>query len=276
MPRQKATIVLLLKKYTDIDPEFIDTFLGDYKVPTTEEEQYEFNILDESVSTYLDIKLSTLRARLQNKYSKKKLYYEKVDYVRVYKDKSKRTVSYLLSYPCFERICMNGDNEKSEVVRLYFSKLREFLTDKAKLVKQALDNKTEQLKKYSSFETIYFFAADVGKYKIGKSAGILTRISNYNVGRVEEVDLKYLALVKNRKLIEDCLKLELKPFEVFEGKEIFEVEPEHIEKVINDCYCKSVSLKEHKELQSEVTELFGFYSYVKDKTRIKPFVVISK
>ena len=275
MPKIKPTLIRLLKEHTDIDHKFIDTFLAFYHIPK-EDENYEFHILDEPVADYLKIKVSTIRNRLQNKYSEKKLYYEDVDYVRVYKDKSKRTISYLLTYSCFERLCMNGDSVKSEVVRMYFTKLRQFLTEHASLVKQALDNKNEALKKYKNFETIYFFAADTGKYKIGKSKDIFERLEVYNVGRINEIDLKYLALVKNMKLIEDCVKLKLKPFEVFDGKEIFEVDVDSLQKVIDECYCKNVSKKEHEKLQEEIQSLFGFYSYVKDKSRIKPFVVINK
>jgi hypothetical protein len=34
----------------------------------------------------------------------------------------------------------------------------------------------------------------------------------YNTGRIKEVDLKYLALVKNSILIEKCMKFKLKKF----------------------------------------------------------------
>lgn len=64
--------------------------------------------------------------------------------------------------------------------------------------------------------------------------------------------------------------------EVFEDKEIFEVDVDSLHKVIDECYCKNVSKKEHEKLQEEIQSLFGFYSYVKDKSRIKPFVVINK
>ena len=195
MPRKKPTIVTLLKTHTDIDPRFIDKFLTHYRSPNVEEDEYEFHITDADVAEYLKVDVSTIRSRLQNKFSKKKIYYENVDFVTVYKDKSKRTITYLLSYSTFERLCMMGDTERAETVRLYFSKLRQFLTEKAALVPQALDNKTEALKIYEGFETIYLFA-----YKIGKSKKILERMQKYNVGRIHEIDLKYLAFVKNRSL----------------------------------------------------------------------------
>ena len=62
----------------------------------------------------------------------------------------------MLNYQCFERLAMSGDSKKSDTVRSYFIKLREFLYTNQKLIGQALD-KYEDLKKYRKFESIYFF-----------------------------------------------------------------------------------------------------------------------
>ncbi len=66
-------------------------------------------------------------------------------------------------------------------------------------------NKKTNLKMYNKMDTIYFFAAHERKediFKVGKSSSIVERLRNYNVGRIKEVHLKYLALVKNPLLIE--------------------------------------------------------------------------
>jgi hypothetical protein len=47
-------------------------------------------------------------------------------------------------------------------------------------------------------------------WKVGRTSDIVQRLRNYNVGRIQEIDLKYLAIVKNRLLIEKCIKLKLK------------------------------------------------------------------
>ncbi len=54
---------------------------------------------------------------------------------------------------------MAGNTEQSELVRLYFVKLREFIYENQILIFQALDN-NQDLRKYAGFETIYFFAVD--------------------------------------------------------------------------------------------------------------------
>lgn len=124
-----------------------------------------------------------------------------------------------------------------------------------------------------------FFAVDERKkeiFKIGRSNKIIERLRNYNVGRIKEIELKYFALVKNPLLIEKCVKSALKTKEVIKNKEMYEIEPEKLKKIIDECYCKNVSKKENDNLYEEISELLGLYSYVKDKVNIKPFIIVDK
>ena len=66
--------IILLKKYTTIDKSFIDTFFKKFKIGG----DLDFHLEDIDVAKYLDIKLSTLRKRLLNFYTKQKpRYFEK-------------------------------------------------------------------------------------------------------------------------------------------------------------------------------------------------------
>jgi hypothetical protein len=47
----------------------------------------------------------------------------------------------MLNYACFEKLAMSGDSEESETIRMYFVKLREFLTENQHLIYQAISNK---------------------------------------------------------------------------------------------------------------------------------------
>jgi hypothetical protein len=268
-----TNLIKMLKKYTNIDKDFIDTFLTKFKING----DLNFDVLDSDVSKYLGITLITLRQRLNNVYSKKKLYFENVDFIKIKVENSNSKI-YMLNYPCFERIAMNGDSEQSEVVRLYFVKLRQFLTDNQNVIFQSLNN-LDTLKKYNGFSSIYFFAVDERKkeiFKIGRTNKIIERLRNYNVGRIKEIELKYFALVKNPLIIEKCIKSALKTKEVIKNKEMYEIEPEKLKKVIDECYCKNVSKKENDDLYEEISELLGLYSYVRDKVNIKPFIIVDK
>lgn len=184
----------------------------------------------------------------------------------------------MLNYQCFERLAMSGDSKQSETVRNYFVKLREFLTDNQKIVYQAMTNK-DDLKKYAGFECIYFFAVDGRQdktFKVGSTTNIITRLRNYNVGRINEVDLKYLVIVKNSKLIENCIKLKLKDKQFYKNREIYEVDSDVLKNTIKDCYCKYVTKKENNTMYEELAQLAGLYAYTKNKKNIKPYVIINK
>jgi 23S rRNA maturation mini-RNase III len=274
MSQKKDSIFIkLLKENTNIDENFIDTFFKKFKIGG----ELDYDIKDTDASKFLGISLINLRKRLNNAYSKTTRFIENVDYIRV-KTGISNNINYMLNYACFEKLAMSGDSKQSEVVRMYFTKLREFITDNQRVIYQAM-NKKNDLKIYNKMDTIYFFAADERKQdilKVGKSSKIVERLRNYNVGRIKEVELKYVALVKNPLLIEKCIKLLLKKKQVFSGKELFEINPKILKKVIDECYCKHVSAKDNKDLYDEISNLLGMYVYVKDKLNIKPFIIIGK
>jgi hypothetical protein len=271
--KKDSVFIQLLKENTNIDEDFIDTFFKRFKIGG----ELDFDIKDTNVSKYLDIALISLRKRLNNAYSKSKRFIENVDFVRV-KTGISNNITYMLNYSCFEKLAMSGDSKQSEVVRMYFTKLREFITDNQHVIYQAM-NKKANLKMYNKMDTIYFFAADERKediFKVGKSSLIVERLRNYNVGRIKELEFRYLALVKNPLLIEKCIKLLLKKNQIVSGKELFEIDPTTLKKVIDECYCKHVSAKENKDLYEEISNLLGMYVYVKDKVNIKPYIIIGK
>lgn len=271
--KQKDSIFIeLLKTYTNIDEDFIDVFFKRFKIGG----ELNFDIKDSDVSQYLGIELLTLRKRLKNEYSKHKRYFENVDYIRI-KTGVTNNVTFMLNYQCFERLAMSGDSAKSETVRMYFVKLREFITENQELISQAMENK-QNLNKYSGYESIYFFAVDEREedWKVGRTIDIIMRLRNYNVGRIKEVDLKYFAIVKNSLLIEKCIKHKLKKNQTIENREIYTISPQSIKKIITKCYCDNVPKSKNIELYEEMANLIGLYSYVKDKENVKPYIIIGK
>lgn len=265
-----SVFIELLKAHTNIDGDFIDTFFKKFKIGG----ELDFDIKDIDAANFLGISLVTLKKRLTNAYSKTKKFIQKVDYIKIKTGKTSST-TYMLNYQCFEKLAMSGDSANSETVRLYFIKLREFISTNQHLIFQAIENKNE-LKKYEGFETIYFFAVDNTKmnWKVGKTVDIVQRLRNYNVGRIKEVDLKYLAIVKNPLLIEKCVKLELKDNQVIEGREIYKTDAKTLKNIITECYCKYVPENQNKDLYEELANLLGIYAYTKNKTHIKPYVII--
>ena len=267
-----SLFIKLLKEHTLIDEDFIDTFFKKFKIGG----ELDYHIKDVHVSKYLGIENRTLRKRLNNAFSKTKRYIENVDFIKI-KTGIGAEITYMLNYQCFEKLAMSGDSAESETIRMYFVKLREFITDNQHLIYQAISNK-KNLKMYNGMEMIYIVAIDERNKNILKPGStrrnIIERLSNYNVGRIKEVELKYLALVKNAFLIEKCLKTTLKNKQIYKGKELYEIEPSNLKKAITECFCKHVNLKDAEQLYNEISNLLGLYSYVKDKKNIKPYVII--
>ena len=266
-----SIFIKLLKEHTDIDKKFIDIFFYKFKIGG----ELDFDIKDSIISKYIGIELITLRKRLANAYSKTKRFIENVDFIKIKKGKY---ITYMLNYPAFERLSMTGDTEKAEVVRLYFVKLRQFIVENQKLIYQAIENNND-LKLYSNYETIYFFAIDnrhPNIFKIGRTIDIIKRLRNYNIGRIKEVELKYLALVKNPLLIENCMKFELINNQVKTNREIYKINPTKLKKIIDDCFCKHVSKNDTNDLYKEISDLLGLYVYTKDKINIKPYIIIGQ
>ena len=168
-----SIFINLLKKHTNIDIKFINTFFKKFKIGG----ELDFDIKDNSVADYLNITLDNVRRRLQNKYSKTKKFIENVDYMKIKSGKTS-SITYMINYQCFEKLAMSGDSDKSESIRMYFIKIREFLVENQQLIYQAMENKVD-LDKYRGYDSIYFFAVDERNpelIKIGKTKDIILRL----------------------------------------------------------------------------------------------------
>jgi len=128
----------MLKEHTDIDNDFIDNIF----IKSKYSDNSEFNINDKDVSKYLDVSLGNIRKRLNNAYTKSINFIENVDYIKI-KTGPTSGITYMINYQCFERLAMSGDTQKSESVRMYFVKLREFLTENQRLIYQSMSNYNE-------------------------------------------------------------------------------------------------------------------------------------
>lgn len=272
MYMKEIVFIKLLKDNTTIDTKFIDTFFKKFKIGS----ELDFDIKDIDVAKYLEVSLLNIRRRLNNEYSKSSKFIENVDYIKIKAKTSNAGITYMVNYSCFEKLAMSGDSKKSETVRNYFIKIREFMYENQELIYQSIENKKD-LNKFRGYESIYFFAVDDRKpniFKVGRTQDIIQRLRNYNVGRIKEVDLKYYALVNNSVMIEKCVKLKLDKNRVIDGREIFKVDADKLKKIIDECYCKYVSKKQNEELYKEIADLLGLYAYTKDKVHIKPYVII--
>lgn len=66
----------------------------------------------------------------------------------------------------------------------------------------------------------------------------------------------------------------MKNKEVIPNREIFNITPNKLKKIIDKCYCLNTSSKKNEQLYKEVSDLLGLYAYTKDKINIKPYIII--
>lgn len=272
---ENLNLLKLLKKYTSINVEFLDTFLSKFKIGPDS----LFHIKDYKIAKYLGIELSKLQKKLRN--SKSNEYIENVDYIKV-KNNNSNTINYMVNYQCFLKLAMSENTEISDAIRTYHSQLRLFIMENMVLIKQSLDKKKE-MKKYNSFKTVYLFAVNENHndiLKIGETREIINRLKTYNIGKSSDLKIEYLTLIKNSKLIRNFIKLKLKNVEilnknkVFKYKEIFEVKPKHIKLIIDKYLCDNKKEK-NKELYRELSGLIGLYGCIENKKTIHPYIIIN-
>ena len=71
MKNNNKTIIDILKKYTDIDKNFLNDLFSNFKLTDLEYESYDFDFTDKKVAKWLDIDIQTLKDRLRSKYKKR-------------------------------------------------------------------------------------------------------------------------------------------------------------------------------------------------------------
>lgn len=231
MKSSNEKFIELLKDKTDIDNEFITKFCIYFEIGDNK----DFKINYKDVAEFLKIYPNSLLNRLNNHHSNIKSYKENIDYIKI-KNKN-NNVEYMLNYPCFEKICMESQTERGAEVRSYFSELRIFLTKYQEKIYEIFNNSTI-VKDVSKNKCIYIIALDENNdiYKIGRTENLANRIKNYQVGKIDNVDIKYLAIVEDPLLIENCIKLFLNKYQYKEKTEIYKMSLTEITYIIEKCY----------------------------------------
>ena len=114
-------------------------------------------------------------------------------------------------------------------------------------------------------KTFFYIIAIDDRYndivKIGHTTDIIKRLRNYNVGRIKDIDLKFLAIVDNQKDVENCMKINLEKYRYIKQREIYKVDNYILEQILNNCKCEN-------------SYLCNMIEYLKNKVNIKPYIII--
>ncbi len=213
----KINLKDFLKKYTAVSSNFIDEYYSFYEM--CEKEKY--GILLDNVIEYLEVKNAD---RFYENFRKK--YEENIDYIKknIQNEKmveGKKYTLYYVSLDTFEKICMMSKAEKANKVRDYFIILRKFI----QYYKDHISNMIiENALKYPN-GYVYIILVNKGKniFKFGKTKNVKNRLKNYATGSEVHPDIKFIILVKDKDIVENCVKDLIKNHQYKPNKEVYKV-----------------------------------------------------
>lgn len=264
MPKRvHLSFVQVVKLFTTVPHKFIDDFYQFYKDDTYNEYIVDSNKLAE----WLDIPKSELLRTLRRSYQKNVDYTVKAAPKRQAGEKygGNRHLEVMLTLDCMKRICMRSQSTMAETVRSYFIEIEEF---QMKYNDQIVDGLMRDIQDLALQETardnndgpgvIYIIRASKehsSLYKIGQTKDLYKRLSTYNTGRADDVEVLSIYKTPYRKEVEKCVKRLMKEKEYKSRREIYHVDWSIIQKVIMGC--SQFSMKLHKT--SRKNKLDGEY-----------------
>ena len=243
------TLKDFLKKYTAISNQFINKYFIFYDKC----ELNKFGIELEKALDYLDIKE---RKEFYARFRKK--YVLDIDYIIIKhnqkKEKNIKNSEYYISFDTFEKICMASKAPKAEKVRDYFLTLRKFID----YYKNNISNMILEKAKSKPSKCIYILLVNKNKniLKLGQTKELRKRLRTYATGMDTHPDIKFIMLVDDPKIIENCMKNFLEKFEYKKGHEIYKIDINIIKKIAFDCSGMN------NELNQLILENDNKYAYV--------------
>ena len=234
---KNETLISYLKKHTNIDTYFIDTFFGLYDRQT---KQTDFVINLETFTTWLKVRKSTIKSTLINSYTKN------IDY-KIKKGESSggRPKEIIILTPdCFKRLTMLSRTKKAEEVRSYFIQLEKHIDKYKDYIIEGLDKQVNTLKNNQKPKidpkcgVIYVIRSNKdieGIYRIGKSKKFKTRKIQHDSSHPDDMEIEYIFETKNIDSVEKCIHLALKERQYRRRKEFFEADIDLIKELLDDC-----------------------------------------
>ncbi len=152
---------------------------------------------------------------------------------------------------------MISKSEKANIIRNFYIELEKLIiTYKDNIVNdlnkqlgiQVSNNKI--VEENSTEGLIYILKVNDETYKIGTTVELKKRMTQYNVGRIDQLPIVYVFKCKNIKEVEKCIKDNMTKYRLKNHKnnEIFKVDDEFIKDTVIYCNKKTIKLKENKKL----------------------------
>jgi hypothetical protein len=112
---------------------------------------------------------------------------------------------------------------------------------------------------------------------VGTTSNLIARINTYNTGRLDDIDLKYASVVYNGKFIEECIKKSaiMMKSQHRDNREIYNISEKLLLDIINKCYKKCTSNKQHKQIYKDIATILDMCDFMNKNKHLVPYVIIS-
>lgn len=257
MNTNKISLIEFLKKYTAINNKFINEYYSFY----IKCEKNTYGILLDDIIDYLKIKNHKFVDGFKKKYTLN------IDYIKITtntkKVKGQKYTLYYTNLDTFERICMSSKAEKANDVRDYFITLRKFI----QYYKDNIANMINQTALKNPNGYIYILLVDKTKkiFKVGKTENMKKRLQTYATGSAIHPDIKFIMLVKDRTIIENCVKSLISKYQYKPNKEIYKVNISVIKDAIFNC--STLNAKYDQILKAKNVDSYIVFDDAKNITR---------
>lgn len=262
----KIALKRFLTMHTTIPEKFIDEYLvmGIYDAAQTD------HVVDlDIVAGWLHVKKNELAKTVRASYKKD------IDYV-ISKAPNPNRAKYgnnykrvLLTPDSFKILCMLSRSKNATEVRKYFLQLeamvfkyhRQFMAGVTQdVVKLENALKPKRCEDHAGY--IYVLSAshvNTSVFKIGRTKDFFKRLSTYQTGKLEDVEVVYRFKTDKLKAMEDCVKLALKERKYRKYKELYEADVEMIRQVIETCGKMEGIKEKYAALKKPAQQHGGYY-----------------
>jgi hypothetical protein len=145
--------------------------------------------------------------------------------------KGVKDAQYMITFECFEKICMNSSTEKGKMFRDYFVMLRKFID----YYKNQIADKILELTTTNKYIYILTVNKNNNILKLGRTGNIRKRLQAYATGKETHPDIKFIMIVEDDKRVEKCAKLFSKAFQYKSNKELYKMNNDNLKEIIFDC-----------------------------------------
>lgn len=228
-----------LKKYSDIDKNFIDDF---YVFYDEEQNEYDFTIDLDKLAYWLEIRKDHLKRLLLANFIEKKDYIEVKPSQKLAGIGKNNIKIVLLTYECSKLLTMISKCKKADIIRRYYIEIEKLIIKyKDNIVSElnrqiGIKNKNKTIiKKNNNKWLIYILKVSDDIYKLGKTKNLKNRMKQYKVGHPNELEIVFIYKSNIINDIEKCVKLNLKDYEFIKGTELYKIDKLLLKDTIKFC-----------------------------------------